>query len=86
MAAAVGRVDTIEPGRVKLENPTEWVVAYSGRAWPNTGDNTPQARRRRATELAFERVGISKAARALISPSSVLHDTVTPGFLRSRIH
>ena len=54
----------------------------AGRARPPPGEGTPEARRKRATKLAHERGGITKAAGALISPAPTPRNAATLELLR----
>ena len=70
--------------REELTDLIDWLVVFAGRNRQKAWEDTPEARRIRASKLAHERGGITKAARALISPSAVPRDSRTLATLRSK--
>ena len=62
----------------------DWLVVFARRSRQKAREDTPEARRTRATKLAHERGGITKAASALISPPGAPRDSRTLATLRSK--
>ena len=61
-----------------------WLVVFAGRSRQKAPEDTPEARRMRASKLAHERGGIPKAASALISAPAAPRDSRTLATLRSK--
>ena len=59
-------------------------MVFAGRSRQKAREDTPEARRIRATKLAHQRGGITKAASALISPPAAPRDSRTLATLRSK--
>ena len=59
-------------------------MVFAGRSRQKAREDTPEARRIRASKLAHERGGITKAASALISPPAAPRDSRAPATLRSK--
>ena len=59
-------------------------MVFAGRSRQKAWQDTPEARRIRASKLAHARGGITKAASALISPSVAPRDSRTLATLRSK--
>ena len=70
--------------RGELTGLIDWLVVFAGRSRQKARNDTFEARRIRASKLAHERGGITKAASALISPPAAPRDSRTPGTLRSK--
>ena len=62
----------------------DWLVVFAGRSRHKAREDTPEARRIRASKLAHERGGIAKAASALISRPVAPQDSRTPATLLSK--
>ena len=62
----------------------DWLVVFVGISRQKAQEDTPEARRTRASKLAHERGNITKAAGALISPSAAPRDSRTLAMLRSK--
>ena len=60
------------------------LVAFAGKIRQKAREDTPEARRIRASKLAHERGGITKAASPLISPPAAPRDSRTLTTLRSK--
>ena len=54
-----------------------WLVVFAGRSRQKAREDTPEARRIRASKLAHQRGGTTKAASALISPPAAPRDSRT---------
>ena len=61
-----------------------WLVGFAGRSRQKAREDTPEARRIRASKLARERGGIAKAASAMISPPAASRDYRTLATLHSK--
>ena len=59
-------------------------MVFAGRKWQKAREDTLEARRIRASKLAHERGGITKAASALISPPAAPRDSRTLAMIRSK--
>ena len=59
-------------------------MVFAGRSQQKARENTPKAHRIRASKLAHQRGGITKAASALISPPAVPRDSRTLATLRGK--
>ena len=70
--------------RSELTGLIDWLVVFAGRSQQKAQEDTPEARRTRASKLAHERGGITKAASALISPPAASRDSMTLVTLRSK--
>ena len=70
--------------RGELADLIDWLVVFARRSRQKARQDTPEARRIRASKLAHERAGIIKAASALISPPAAPRDIRTLAMLRSR--
>ena len=70
--------------RGELTGLVDWLVVFAGRSRQKAREDTPEARQIRASKLAHERGGITKAASALISPRAALRDSRTLATLRSK--
>ena len=55
----------------------DWLVVFAGRSRHKSPEDTPEARRQRASKLAHERGGITKAVNVLTSPAAAPRDTNT---------
>ena len=62
----------------------DWLVAFAGRSRQKAREDTPEARRIRASKLAHQQGGITKAASALISPPAAPRDSRTLAKLRGK--
>ena len=62
----------------------DWLVVFAGRPRQKAWEDTPEARRIRASKLAHERRCITKAPGALISPPAARRDSRTLTTLRSK--
>ena len=62
----------------------DWLVVFAGRGRQKAREDTPEARRIRASKLAHERGGITKAAIALISPPEAPRDSRALATLSSK--
>ena len=62
----------------------DWLVVSAGRSRQKAREDTPEARRIRASKLAHQRGGITKAASALISPPAAPRDSRTLATLRGK--
>ncbi|CAM9580141.1 unnamed protein product [Ascophyllum nodosum] len=70
--------------RGELTDLIDWLVVFAGRSQQKAREDTPEAHRIRASKLAHERGGITKAASALISPPAAPRDSRTLATLRSK--
>ena len=70
--------------RGELTGLIDWLVLFAGRSRQKAREDTPEARRTRASKLAHERGGITKAANALISPPAAPRDSRTLATLRGK--
>ena len=61
-----------------------WLVVFAGRSRQKAREDTPEARRIRASKLAHQRGGTTKAASALISPPAAPRDSRTLATLRGK--
>ena len=73
-----------EYARGELTGLIDWLVVFAGRSRQKARENTPEARRIRASKLAHQRGGITKAASALISPPAAPRDSRTLATLRGK--
>ena len=73
-----------EYARRELTGLIDWLVVFAGRSRQKAREDTPEARRRRASKLAHQRGGVTKAASALISPPTVPRDSRTMATLRGK--
>ena len=62
----------------------DWLMVFAGRSRQKVREDTPEARQIRASKLAHERGGITKAAGALISPPAAPRDNRTLTTLQSK--
>ena len=72
-----------EHTRGELKGLIDWLVVFAGRSRQKAREDTPEARQTRASQLAHERGGITKAVGALISPLAAPRDSRTLATLRS---
>ena len=70
--------------RGELTGLIDWLVVFAGRSRQKAREHTPEARRIRASTLAHQRGGITKAASALISPPAAPRDNRTLATLRGK--
>ena len=63
--------------RGELTGLFDWLVVFAGRSRQKAREDTPEARRIRASKLAHQRGGITKAASALICPPAAPRDRRT---------
>ena len=70
-----GRHNEYEKGNLAVL--IDWLILFVGRTRHKSPEDTPEARRQRASKLAHEREGITKAASALTSPAAAPRDTNT---------
>ena len=70
--------------RVELTGLIDWLVVFAGRSRQKAREDPPEPRRTRASNLAHERGGITKAASALISPPAAPRDSRTLATLRGK--
>ena len=61
-----------------------WLVVFAGRSRQKAREDTPEARRIRASKLAHQRGGTTKAASALIFPPAAPRDSRTLATLRGK--
>ena len=73
-----------EYARGELTGRIDWLVVFAGRSRQKAREDTPEARRIRASKLAHQRGGITMAASALISPPAAPRDSRTLATLRGR--
>ena len=73
-----------EYGRGELTGLIDWLVVFAGRSRQKAREDTPEARRIRASKLAHQRGGITKAASALVSPPAAPRDSRTLATLRGK--
>ena len=73
-----------EYARGELTGLIDWLVVFAGRSRQKARKDTPEARRIRASKLAHQRGGITKAASALISPPAAPRDSRTLATLRGK--
>ena len=73
-----------EYARGELTGLINWLVVFAGRSRQKAREDTPEARRIRASKLAHQRGGITKAASALVSPSAAPRDSRTLATLRGK--
>ena len=71
-------------GRGELTGLIDWLVVFAGRSRQKAREDTPEARRIRASKLTYQRGGIAKAASALISPPAAPRDSRTLATLRGK--
>ena len=74
-----------EYARGELTGLIDWLVAFAGRSRQKAREDTPEARRIRASKLAHQRGGITKAASAL-SPSTTSRRQDTGNATRQAPH
>ena len=60
------------------------LIVFAGRSRHKSLEDTPEARRQRASKLAHERGGIAKAANALTYPAATSRDTTNLATLRRK--
>ena len=70
--------------RGELTDLNDWLVVFGGSSRRKAREDTPEARRTRASKLAHERGGITKAASALISLPAAPRDSRALARLRSK--
>ena len=70
--------------REELTGLIDWLVVFAGRSRQKEREDTPEARRTRASKLAHQRGGITKAASALVSPPTAPRDSRTLESLRDK--
>ena len=70
--------------RGELTGLIDWLVVFAGRSRQKAREDTSEARRIRASKLAHQRGGITKAASALISPPAAPRDSRTLATLRGK--
>ena len=70
--------------RGELTGLIDWLVVFAGRSRQKAREGTPKARRIRASKLAHERGGITKAASALICSPAAPRESRILATLRSR--
>ena len=70
--------------REELTGLIDWLVVFAGRSRQKAREDTLEARRIRASKLAHERGGITKAASALIFLPAAPRDSRTLAMLRSK--
>ena len=73
-----------EYARGELTGIMGWLVVFAGRSRQKAREDTPEARRIRASKLAHQRGGITKGASALISPPAAPRDSRTLATLRGK--
>ena len=73
-----------EYGRGELGPLIQWLLVYANCSSTRSLHDTPEARLKRATKLAHERGGITKAANILTSPAPAPRDENTLNLLRSK--
>ena len=73
-----------EYARGELTGLIDWLMVFSGRSRQKAREDTPEARRIRASKLAHQRGGITKAASALISAPAAPRDSRTLATLRGK--
>ena len=73
-----------EYARGELTGLIDWLVVFASRSRQKAREDTPEARRIRASKLPRQRGGITKAASALISPPAAPRDSRTPATLRGK--
>ena len=73
-----------EYARGDLAGLIDWLVVFAGRSRQKEREDTPEARRVRASKLAHQRGGITKAASALISSPGAPRDSRTLATLRGK--
>ena len=73
-----------EYARGELTGLIDWLVVFAGRSRQKAREDTPEARRIRASKLAHQRGGITKAASALVSPPAAPRDSRTLETLRGK--
>ena len=66
-----------EYARGELTGLIDWLVVFAGKSRQKALEDTPEARRIRASKLAHQRGGITKAASALISLPAAPRDSMT---------
>ena len=71
-----------EYARGELTGLIDWLVVFAGRSRQKAREDTPETRRIRASKLAHQRGGITKAASALVSPPAAPRDSRTMETLR----
>ena len=85
MDAVAGRDAITSPqGRGELTGLIDRPVVFAGRSRQEAREDTPEARRIRASKLTHERGGINKAASALISPPAAPRDSRALATLRGK--
>ena len=73
-----------EYARGELTGLIGWLVVFAGRSQQKAREDTPEARRIRASKLARQRGGIPKAARAPVSPPAAPRDSKALATLRGK--
>ena len=73
-----------EYARGELTGLIDWLVVFAGRSRQKARKDTPEARRIRASKLAHQRGGITKAASTPISPPAAPRDSRTLAALRGK--
>ena len=73
-----------EYARGELTGVIDWLVVFAGRSRQKAREDTPEACGIRASKLAHQRGGITKAASALISPPAAPRDSRTLATLRGK--
>ena len=70
--------------RGELTGLIDWLVVFAGRSRQKAREDTPGARRIRASKLVHQRGGTTKAASALVSPPAAPRDSRTLATLRGK--
>ena len=73
-----------EYARGELTGLIDWLVVFAGRSRQKSREDTPEARQIRASKLAHQRGGTTKAASALVSPPGAPRDSRTLATLRGK--
>ena len=73
-----------EYARGELTGLIDWLVVFTGRSRQKAREDTPEARQIRASKLAHQRGGITKAASKLISPPAAPRDSRKLATLRGK--
>ena len=73
-----------EYARGGLTSLIDWLAVFAGRSRQKALEDTPEARRIRASKLAHQRGGSTKTASALISPPAAPRDSRTLATLRGK--
>ena len=73
-----------EYAREELTGLIDWLVVFAGRSQQKAREDTPEARRIRASKLAHQRGGTTKAASAPVSPPAAPRDSRILATLRGK--